>query len=123
MRALIVEDSPEIRDLIALLMEGLGFETLQEEDGKAGLRALKKAGKIDVVLVDLYMPVMDGFEFIQAVRADPALQKTPIMMVTTDSGQSNVQRALELGANEYVMKPFTRDMIQAKLRFLGVLKD
>jgi two-component system chemotaxis response regulator CheY len=68
------------------------------------------------------MPEMTGLEFVQLVRKDPRFTNTPLMMVTTETEMSQVVRALEAGANEYVMKPFTKDMIEEKLRLMGVVQ-
>ena len=67
------------------------------------------------------MPEMNGLEFVKAIRADPKYRKVPLMMVTTETEIEQMSRALEAGANEYVMKPFTDEVIGDKLRLLGVL--
>ena len=77
-------------------------------------------GSADLVLVDWNMPVMNGLDFVRAVRSDPSHRKTPVMMVTTETESSQMGKALAAGANEYVMKPFTKDVIQEKLKILGI---
>ena len=76
---------------------------------------------LTVILVDWNMPEMNGLEFVQALRADPRYNHVPLMMVTTETEIEQMYRALEAGANEYVMKPFTEEVIADKLRLLGVL--
>ena len=80
---------------------------------------LRALGKADVVLVDWNMPEMDGLDFVKAVRAEVAYDALPLMMVTTNSEREHVECALEAGANEYIMKPFTGAMIREKLEILG----
>jgi len=90
-------------------------------NGIEALTALKAAGTVDVALVDWNMPEMNGFEFIQAVRADDTWAAMRIIMVTTESEIEKMTKALEAGANEYIMKPFTKDAIRDKLQLLGVI--
>ena len=75
------------------------------------------------MLVDWNMPVMDGLEFVRAVRAQPALSAMRILMVTSESEASQVTRALEAGANEYLMKPFNKDILVAKLNLLDIFQE
>jgi len=88
-------------------------------NGLDALVKLRAMGKADVVLVDWNMPEMDGLDFVKAVRAEIGYAALPLMMVTTNSEREHVERALEAGANEYVMKPFTGAMIREKLELLG----
>ena len=74
----------------------------------------------DVILVDWNMPEMNGLEMIRAVRVEPELRRIPIVMVTTETEYDQVVKALAAGASEYVMKPFTKDIIMDKLDMLGV---
>jgi two-component system chemotaxis response regulator CheY len=76
----------------------------------------------DLVLVDWNMPEMDGISFVRAVRAEPGYGALPMMMVTTNAELAHVSKALEAGANEYIMKPFTGDMMREKLELLGLLQ-
>ena len=84
---------------------------------------MKRAADVELVLVDWNMPVMNGLEFIKAVRSDRALDPVRIMMVTTETEQEQVIRALDAGANEYVMKPFTKEILVAKLSLLDVIPE
>jgi two-component system chemotaxis response regulator CheY len=100
-----------------------GFEVLEAGDGRQALDELRKAGTVELALVDWNMPVMTGYEFICEVRTDKTYDGMAIMMVTTESESSQVQRALDAGANEYVMKPFTADVLREKLLLLGFAKE
>jgi two-component system chemotaxis response regulator CheY len=88
-------------------------------DGAEGLDRLKEVGVVDLALVDWNMPRMNGLDFVVAVRSNRAFSKVRVMMVTTEAEASQMARALEAGANEYVMKPFTTDVLRDKLRILG----
>ena len=120
MRVLVIDDSRAIRIIIAAFLKELGMEVLEAGNGREGLDCLTREPDVELVLVDWNMPEMNGLEFIQAVRAQPAHQAVRIMMVTTETEQSQVLRALEAGANEYLMKPFTKEVLMAKLSLLDV---
>ena len=121
MRALIVDDSRATRSIIGKIMKEIGFDTFDAANGKEGLERLKQHGCPDIMLVDWNMPEMNGYDFVCAVRSDPAYGAVPLMMVTSETEISQMARAIEAGANEYVMKPFTKDVIADKLALLGVL--
>jgi len=124
MRALVVDDSSAMRKILGRLLRALGFEVLEAEHGQAALEtleALEPAARPRVALVDWHMPVMDGLEFVGQVRARPPLAGVRLMMVTTEMEQGQVARALAAGAEEYVVKPFTPELIVEKLGRLGVL--
>lgn len=119
MNALVIDDSKATRAVIGRLLGGLGYEVVEAANGREGLERLTEQ-KPRVVLVDWNMPVMNGLEFIRAVRADARYRDLAIMMVTTESEASQVVRALAAGANEYVMKPFTPEILLDKLALIGV---
>lgn len=120
MNALIIDDSRAMRMILAQTLKQLGFQILEAANGQEGLARLREHGLPQVVLVDWNMPVMNGYEFVCAVRAEAAWASLPIVMVTTETELPQVGTALEAGVNEYVMKPFTRETIQEKLSLLGV---
>jgi two-component system chemotaxis response regulator CheY len=125
MHALIVDDSTTIRMILAEHLKKLGFDVTEAVNGRDALdrlRGMKQADVVDVVLVDWNMPEMDGLSFVEAVRAERQYDELPLMMVTTNTELAHVARALEAGANEYIMKPFTRDMIREKLELLGFIE-
>lgn len=123
MKALVVDDSRATRTILRNTLKAEGFEVFEAGDGKQALEELNKVGVVDLALVDWNMPVMTGYEFICEVRSKKDYDKMSIMMVTTESEAAQVQKALDAGANEYVMKPFTADVLREKLLLLGLGKD
>ena len=121
-KAMIVDDSRAIRMILAHTLHQLGFETIEAGDGRAALAQVGSHPDISLFLVDWNMPEMNGLEFVQNVRRDTRFAQAPIMMVTTETEMSQVVKALEAGANEYVMKPFTEEMIVEKLRMVGAVE-
>ncbi len=120
MRALVIDDSRVIRGILARILQPLDFEVSEAGNGQEGLERLRRLGKPDLVLVDWNMPVMNGLEFVRAVRAEQSYAEMPLVMVTTETETNRVTEALDAGANEYIMKPFTQDMIVSKLDLLGI---
>ena len=121
MRALIVDDSRATRTIIKKMLNDVGFEVFEAADGLEALKRLKEIAQPDVLLVDWNMPEMNGYDLICAVRRDHLYDKVPLMMVTSETEVGQMAKALAAGANEYVMKPFTKDVIAEKLALLGVL--
>ena len=121
MRALVVDDSKAIRVILGNILRGLGFEVVEAANGRQALERLAEVGKADLVLVDWNMPEMDGLEFIRQVRARDGHEDMTMVMVTTETETENVVRALAAGANEYVMKPFSKEMLTEKLALLGLM--
>ena len=121
MHVLVVDDSRAMRSILGSLLKTAGFEVSEAGDGTEALERLKENGKFEVVLVDWNMPPLDGFEFIKAVRADHTYDDTRLVMVTTETEMEQVTRALEAGANEYIMKPFTKETLLEKLALLGIV--
>ena len=119
MHALVVDDSNTIRIILTAYLKKLGFDVTVAINGREALDRLRGMAKADVVLVDWNMPEMDGLSFVRAVRADTEYAALPLMMVTTNVELCNVAEALDAGANEYMMKPFTMDILRAKLELLG----
>jgi len=122
MRALVIDDSKAMRAILSSMLRRAGHEVTEVENGRQGLEHLDRTGPADFVLVDWNMPEMNGYDFVVAVRALPAYRAMPIMMVTTETEMSQVVRALEAGADEYVMKPFTRDSLMEKLQLLEAVR-
>ncbi len=120
MLALVVDDSAVIRTVLTRILSGLGYEVLAAAHGRDALNKLEAGARPDLVLVDWNMPEMNGYEFIRALRGDPRWRALPLMMVTTETEIDQVARALAAGANEYLMKPFTPEMVQDKLALLGL---
>ena len=119
MHALVVDDSNTIRIILTAYLKKLGFDVTVAINGREALDRLHGMAMADLVLVDWNMPEMDGLSFVRAVRADDEYAALPLMMVTTNVELCNVAEALDAGANEYMMKPFTMDILRAKLELLG----
>ncbi|MBL9210713.1 MAG: response regulator [Opitutaceae bacterium] len=120
MRALIVDDSKAMRLILGRTLRELGFDITESGDGRQALELLNRGEEISLMLVDWNMPVMNGYDFVRAVRANALLADVRIMMVTTETSLANVEKALAAGANEYLMKPFTRELLVEKLALLGL---
>jgi two-component system chemotaxis response regulator CheY len=120
MRALVVDDSRVMRLIIGKIVKENGFEVIEAGNGQEALDQLRAAdSQITLALVDWNMPVMDGLSFVQAARADGAFSALRLIMVTTESGSEQVARAIEAGADEYLMKPFTKESLRDKLAMIG----
>lgn len=121
MKALVVDDSRSMRAIVSRILTAAGVdEIVQAENGEDALAKLGEGPLPDLALVDWHMPVMDGYEFVCAVRKQAALRPMAIMMVTTESEQSQIVKALAAGATEYLIKPFTPDALTDKLALLGL---
>ncbi|MBI3565322.1 MAG: response regulator [Elusimicrobia bacterium] len=118
MKIMVIDDSTTMRLIISRTLKELGHEVVQAANGKEGLEASRAADGLSAVFVDWNMPEMNGFEFVVAARADAKLKTVPIVMVTTENEAPNVQKALDAGADQFILKPFTRDSIQEKLALL-----
>lgn len=121
-RALIVDDSRVMRSMLRRLLERRGFDVVEAENGRAALERLELMRIPDLALVDWNMPEMNGVEFISNLRRDHNYDQMLVMMVTTETEMSQVERAMTAGANEYVMKPFTEDVLADKLTLLGFIE-
>ena len=120
MRALVIDDSRAVRSIIREILKGFGFDVVEAANGREALDRLREMDHADLALVDWNMPEMNGLEFVRAVRAESIYDDMPMMMVTTESDMTNMILALESDANEYVMKPFTRDVLREKIELLGI---
>lgn len=124
MRAIVIDDSRAMRMILRRIAGQLGFEVTEAGNGQEALDQLeeliKEATVPELALIDWNMPIMNGLEFVTAVRDDPRFRAMTLMMVTTESEQSQIVRALAAGAHEYVVKPFTPDAITEKLALLGL---
>lgn len=120
MHALVIDDSRAIRLILGRMLGELGMETTEATNGREGLELLEGGTRPDLVLVDWNMPEMSGIDFVEAVRKPPYSCTARIVMVTTETEVPQMVRALEAGADEYVMKPFTKEAIFEKLQLLGL---
>jgi len=121
--AMVVDDSRTIRIILTKMLTDLGFEVCPAADGKEALQLVdREQGSFSTIMVDWNMPEMNGLDLVKQMRSDPRLSAVPIVMITTETETRQVMAALQAGANEYVMKPFSREIIADKLRLLGVLE-
>jgi two-component system chemotaxis response regulator CheY len=117
-KILIIEDSPTMRQLIAFALKRLqGVRIVEANDGVDGLRKLSSE-KFDLILTDINMPVMDGLKLVSLVRNDANYRTTPIVVITTEGAQEDRDRALSLGANDYITKPIQANRILELARTL-----
>ncbi|MER7005848.1 response regulator [Dactylosporangium sp. NPDC000555] len=129
MLTMVIDDSRAMRLILKRIVAQLGFDVVEAGDGRQAMdyleaNVLEGGGEIPgLALVDWNMPEMNGLEFVTAVRAEPRLRGMTLMMVTTESEQSQIVRALASGAHEYVIKPFTPDAIIDKLALLGLVSN
>ena len=122
MRALIVDDSRAMRRIVGRILSDAGFEILEAGDGQQAIDVLEAQAEVpELACVDWNMPVMDGLTFITEVRKRPEWRSITLMMVTTESEQDRIVRALAAGAHEYLIKPFTGEALVEKLDLLGLL--
>ena len=117
---LIVDDSKVIRMVARKILQELSFDTYEAADGQQALDACK--GRMpDAVLLDWNMPVMSGIEFLRELRKLPGGDAPTVVFCTTENDIKHIQEAIEAGANEYIMKPFDSEIIQAKFAQVGLL--
>jgi two-component system chemotaxis response regulator CheY len=119
-RAIVVDDSRAMRSILSAIVDDLGFSVEQASDGRDALVKLRQASDIELALVDWNMPEMNGLELVAAIRQLPEFDALRIVMVTTETEADRVVEALDSGADEYIMKPFDRDMLLAKLAMVGI---
>ena len=120
MKALVVDDSQSMRNIVRANLGKLGIfdEIAEAENGLAALEKMENEGPFDMIFLDWYMPEMEGYDCLVKIRENPNWNDTKVMMVTTENQQENVIRAVMAGANEYLMKPFTPDMLEEKVKMV-----
>jgi two-component system chemotaxis response regulator CheY len=120
-RCLVVDDSGVVRKVARRIVETLNFSVVEAEDGEKALEACKRSMP-EAVLLDWNMPVMDGLEFLINLRAMPGGDAPKVVFCTTENGMDHIARALEAGADEYIMKPFDKDIVADKFREVGLVE-
>lgn len=121
-KALVVDDSKMIRMVLRRILTEVGFEVCEAGNGKEALAIVDpEPGRLSIVLADWNMPEMNGLELLKELRKRQNLSSVKVIMVTTEAELGHMTAALEAGANEYVMKPFTKEVICEKLELLGAL--
>jgi two-component system chemotaxis response regulator CheY len=117
-RILIVEDSPTMRQLLAFALKRLkDVEIVEAQDGMDGLRKVT-SDHFDLALIDINMPVMDGLKLVSLIRGEEDIKEMPVVVVTTEGAKEDRERALALGANEYLTKPIQANRVLAVARAL-----
>ncbi|HTQ06611.1 MAG TPA: response regulator [Polyangiaceae bacterium] len=120
----MVDDSQAMRSLLKSVLEDAGFEIAAEAgNGKEALEVLERTGPVDLMLLDWNMPVMSGIDLLEKVRSDATFGPMLTMMVTTEAEAPQILRAIEAGADEYLIKPFSKRAMREKLRLLGFADD
>ena len=115
---LIVDDSKTVRNLVAFIMKKEGFRVTMAEDGLDGLEKLYSAGDVDLIVSDINMPRMDGFSFIRTVREQEAYRDLPIVVLSTEGQEKDIQQGMNLGANMYMVKPAQPEKMVKNVRML-----
>ncbi len=117
---LVVDDSSVIRKVARRILEGLEFQITEAEDGEQALGVCQQHLP-DAILLDWNMPNMDGYEFLKALRRMPGGDRPKVVFCTTENDVAHIARAMRAGADEYIMKPFDRDVVEAKFTEVGLV--
>lgn len=117
---LVVDDSSVIRKVARRILEDLDFAIAEAEDGKQALEACRDQMP-DAILLDWNMPVMDGLEFLTTLRREAGGDKPVVVFCTTENDVAHITRAIRAGANEYIMKPFDKEIVEAKFQEVGLI--
>ncbi len=115
---LIVDDSKTVRNLVAFILKAEGIKVTTAEDGLDGLEKLYSMSDVDLILTDINMPRMDGFSFIIAVREQDAYKDIPIIILSTEGGEEDIQKGIRLGANLYMVKPAQPEKMVRNIKML-----
>jgi two-component system chemotaxis response regulator CheY len=120
-KALVVDDSRAVRMILARTLREIGYEVCEASNGREALKVIEaEKAELTLVLTDWNMPEINGLDLVKLVRQDPQLSSLVVVMVTTETELDQMAAALEAGANEYVMKPFTKDILLEKLDLAGI---
>jgi two-component system chemotaxis response regulator CheY len=120
-KALVVDDSRAVRMILARTLREIGYEVCEASNGREALKVIEaEKAELTLVLTDWNMPEINGLDLVKLVRQDPQLSSLVVVMVTTETELDQMAAALEAGANEYVMKPFTKDILVEKLESVGI---
>jgi two-component system, chemotaxis family, chemotaxis protein CheY len=117
---LVVDDSAVIRKVASRILTDIGFSILEAEDGTFAIAACKKAMP-DVILLDWNMPEMDGYQFLVALRAMPDGKIPKVIFCTTENDVGHIVKAMHAGADEYIMKPFDKEILVSKFQEVGLV--
>ena len=120
MRALVIDDSRAMRSILRGILASLDFEVVEASDGRQAVEILTEDQNFNLALVDWNLPELSGLEVVKEIRKDRRLAGMSLLMVTTETEFERVTQALQAGADEYIMKPFDREMLLDKLVILGI---
>lgn len=120
MKALIVDDSKVVRSVSSSILKEIGIDYDEAEDGTQALEKVR-GGKYDFILLDWNMPNMGGMDFFRAAKELEDFSNTKVIFCTTESESDKITSALQEGASEYIMKPFSKEIVEDKLRLLGII--
>jgi len=116
-KILFADDSPVIKKIVQRTVESAGFEFLGASDGKEALSIVsRECSNIKLILSDWNMPVMNGFDFLKAVKSNSNYKQIPVIMITTEAEKSNINKAIQIGAANYLLKPFNPEDLLLKIR-------
>jgi len=114
-RLLVVDDSSTMRRIVKNSLKSVGYDNVVEAENGEGALARLQAEKVDLVVTDWNMPVMNGLELVAAMRSSPALKEIPVLMVTTVAEKEEILKAMQAGVNNYVVKPFDAATLKKKI--------
>ena len=117
---LIVDNSSVIRKVARRILEGLDFQIVEAENGEEAIESCQTQMP-DAILLDWNMPKMDGYDFLRVLRRLPGGDRPKVVFCTTENDVAHIARALHAGANEYIMKPFDKDIVEAKFQEVGLI--
>ncbi len=115
MRILSIDDSNSIRHAVRKMLEVIGAEFFEGQDGQDGLEVLERIGPVDLILLDMEMPRLDGMGFLEAVKKDPRWKNIPVIVVSSIAQKERMIRAIQEGAKQYLTKPFTSEQLLTKI--------
>lgn len=121
-KILLVDDTNIVRVMCRRFCLRMGFQTFEAENGKVALDVVSQHPDLKIVLLDWYMPVMDGLTFLRTLRANRSLAQPQVVMCSSNTELANVKLALDAGANQYLMKPFTEDILWEKILEAGAVR-
>jgi two-component system chemotaxis response regulator CheY len=116
MRALVVDDSAAMRRMHQKALEALGFAVQVAKDGREAIELLERMDDCDLVLTDWHMPELDGLGLVRAIRGHQRYAKLRVLMITSDTAMKSVQLALDAGADDFLMKPFSQDALLERIK-------
>jgi two-component system, chemotaxis family, chemotaxis protein CheY len=120
-KALVVDDSRTIRTILSRALKDIGFEVLEAENGREALEVMEgQSAAVSLILLDWDMPEMNGLQLLKCLRQAPDFSSTVVVMVTARTDLDHIGEALDAGANEYIMKPFTKEILMGKIELTGI---